>query len=420
MTNNINETKQLSLSVHLYRYLLRLLLVIYSLLALIAKIVPKRSAVKGPLKIVATGTFYSDHWLITHLRPMANAQRCTELIMVAADKVPEMHNVKGVYAPAWLQKITGKVGSRLIFFIWIVIKERPDAIVGFHLLLNGLLVALIARVFRAKSIYICGGGPREVKGGGYTTENRIFSRIQAPDLFIEQQLLNAVNNMDLVISMGTSAVTYFQSKGVNTRFEIVPGGFDNQLFCAKPEIEKKYDLILIGRLSEIKRVDRFLQAIKLAKSDYPQLNAVIVGDGPDIAELKKQALDLEIAEDIHFAGWQNNVHEWLQASRCFVLTSDSEGLSQALIQGMMCGLPAITSNVGDLGDLVKANENGYLIDSLSAENFSNAFVSVFKDDNCKTFSNEALAHTKKYAVDAVTAQWNDVFSNFNKLNQMKS
>jgi glycosyltransferase involved in cell wall biosynthesis len=213
--------------------------------------------------------------------------------------------------------------------------------------------------------------------------------------------------------MGTSAISYFKEKGVTANFEIVPGGFDDEIFHPSDTIEKKYDLILIGRLSEVKRVDRFLESIHLAKHKLPSLSAIIVGDGPDINKLQKIAGDLGISENVTFAGWQDNVEKWLNESRCFVLTSDSEGLSQALIQAMMCGIPAINSNVGDLGDLIVDGVNGYLINSLTPKQFADKYEMIFSSEqNLKEFSSQAFLSTQKFTVVNVTYKWQEIFSHF--------
>jgi glycosyltransferase involved in cell wall biosynthesis len=405
-----NKNNTASPGQHIFRWVLRSVLTIYYGLLTLFKVIPQKK-VPAQVRVLVTGTFYSDHWLITHLKPMANANNCDQLIMVSARPVPAMNNVQGAYAPWWLQKIAGQVGARLLYFSWLAIKERPDVLVGFHLLVNGLFVVFLARLIGAKSVYICGGGPIEVQGGGIKTENRIFNRIGQVDLFIEKLLLKSVNAMSLVVTMGTSAIEYFKEKGVTATCEIVPGGFDNDIFCPDVNVEKKYDLILIGRLSEVKRVDRFLHAIKLAKASRPDISAVIVGDGPDKLPLEKLAQELGLSEQVAFTGWQNNVAFWIKQSRCFVLTSDSEGLSQALIQAMMSGLPAITSNVGDLGDLLKNNVNGYLINILQPENFSTAFVELLSEKRVLgKFSVDAFESTKKFSVSEVELKWNNIFS----------
>ncbi|WP_413692339.1 hypothetical protein [Psychromonas sp. KJ10-2] len=97
--------------------------------------------------------------------------------MVASTSVPNIDKVSGLYAPKWLSSLFGKVGARLFYFTWIAITKRPDVLVGFHLLLNGLFVVVLAKLIGAKSVYICGGGPREVIGGELTQKIEFLTKL---------------------------------------------------------------------------------------------------------------------------------------------------------------------------------------------------------------------------------------------------
>ncbi len=404
----------------LYRWFLRFVLGVY--LALL-KLVSLRSANTTPvnskqLTVVITGTFFSDNWLISHLRPLAGSEIVSEVIMVSNKVVPSIPGVRHVSPPPKLKAWTGDVPSRLLTFMWVCVQERPDYIAAFHLLLNGLVAIIMARLLRKKSIYFCGGGPREVLGGGYTTESKIFNKLGGPDDKIESQLLKAVQSNDVFISMGQGAVEYF---GPRTHwapsFEINPGGYDTEVFY--PDSQKpSYDMVLVGRLSQVKRVDIFLRATKKLKLKFPNIRALVVGAGPDLEVLQKLASDLELSNNVHFAGWQSDVEHWLRRSKVFVLTSDSEGLSQALIQAMMCGLPAVVSSVGDLSDVVVDGENGYLIDSRQPENFSDKLEEIFSNQGLyDLFRHSALKSTERFMESSVSKQWTNLFESemgFNK------
>ena len=394
----------------LYKYTLRVLVTIYFLLlSVISLFFRKKRARRDKLEVLVTGTFYSDNWLITHLKPLAMSEQIDVVQMVSVRQVPEIENVEAIYPSEKMQKIIGEVPARLLLFSWLAIKNRPDIVAGFHLLLNGLFAILLAKIAGARSLYICGGGPREVVGGGYNTESKIFNKLKSPDDYIESILLKSVNKCDYIISMGTGAVDYFKANGVTQQFEIVPGGFDEDHFSAgdKP---KKYDLILIGRLSKVKRVDIFLKAIKIASKRYESLNAVIVGDGPDIEKLKRLSDELEIGARVDFVGWQTDVAQWMQQSRLFVLTSESEGLSQALIQAMMAGLPAVVTDVGDLSDLVVDHENGFLISDLNPNKFADAFITVLSSEKKYIdLSDNAYDATRKFSYLNVSKNWDQIF-----------
>ena len=66
---------------------------------------------------------------------------------------------------------------------------------GFHLLLNGLAAALMARMVGARSLYFCVGGPAEVLYGGILSENRFFEKLKVPHASIERILTKVGNGL---------------------------------------------------------------------------------------------------------------------------------------------------------------------------------------------------------------------------------
>lgn len=395
------------------RYFLRASMAIYLLAMEIGRFVhlPKKKIDPNRgVSILLTGTFYSDNWLLPHITPLAMSKNCTEILMVSSRKVPVVDKVQGVYPPAWLSKIMGATNARLVTFVCLALRKRPQVIGGFHLLLNGLCAALLARFTGARSLYICGGGPREVQGGGYATENRLFNKIGAPDTCLERQLLKSVNNIDLVITMGSRAVKFFKENGVSTCLYIVPGGFDGVRFRPSDKPTKS-DMVLVGRLSEVKRVDVFLNAIALIKNDFPSISATIVGDGPLRKELEVLAKQLGITQNVNFVGHQEDVKKYLSDNKIFVLTSASEGLSLAMMEAMLCGLVPVVSNVGDLGDMVEDGVNGFLVSYGTSEQFSQSVMKLLKNKKMlESFGEHARAAAMKHEMANVSRTWDDILN----------
>lgn len=369
----------------------------------------RRPSGRDGADILLTGTFYSDQWLATHLVPLARSRGCRRLRMVASVRIPPIENVEAVYPPRWLMQAVGAVPARLLTFAWLGLTTRPHIVGGFHLLVNGLLAVLIARVIGARSLYICGGGPREVLGGGYSTENRLFNRLGVPDPVIERQLLRAVAACDVVITMGTRAVEFFRERGIRTAYHIVPGGFSREVFFPA-DTAPSVDLILVGRLSAVKRVDVFLRAILALRNTLPNVTAAVVGDGPLRASLEQLSASLGLDRQVRFVGHQGDIHAWLQRAKVFVLTSDSEGLSQAMIQAMMCGLPPVVSHVGDLADLVQDGVNGYLVSDRTPEAFADRFrVLLTESDHWRRCSLAARHTAERFEVNNVSRQWDAIW-----------
>ncbi len=393
---------------------LRLAMGIYALLMRIAARLhspPRRTAQDLSYDILMTGTFYSDNWIIPHLTPLAGSKYCRRLRMVASNPVPVIKNVEAIYAPNWLNRIVGKVPARLLVFIWIAFRDRPDIVGGFHILPNGLIAALTARFISARSLYICGGGPRELMGGGYESGNAVFGKLTRHDAVIERRLLDVLSAFDLVVTMGSSAIKFF-SKYAETDYRIVAGGFDGGRFFPSQKPPDN-DLILIGRLSSVKRVDIFLEAVNHARKTIPDISAIVVGGGPLLSTLKQMAEKLGLKQNVRFVGHQDNVEQWLRRSKIFVLTSDSEGLAQVLIQAMLCGLPAVVSDVGDLGDLVNPCVNGYLVGDRRPEVFADYFTRLLSNSKqLSIFGKAAFKSAEKYKMANVVCLWDEIFESF--------
>ncbi len=393
-----------------WRLLIRLLVTVIASFVRVFEFLlpsPKKLPDSG-IKILLTGAFYSDNWIITHLRPLAAASSVAEVRMVSSSAVPEMEGVVPIYPSSRMTRIFGSTGARFITLARESFTWRPDIIGGFHLLLNGLIAQLLARLRSRHCIYFCGGGVREVEGGGHRTENRLFNKLRYSSAYVEKRLLGMAVKFDFLITMGLSVKQYFVSNGATRTVEAVPGGFAAETY-RPASTAPIYDLVTVGRLSSVKRVSLLLNAVALLNSRGCECSAAIVGDGPDTEELKDLAADLEISDRVTFAGWQSEVHDWLRQSRIFTLTSESEGLSQAMVQAMLCGLPAVVSNVGDLGDLVVDGKNGLLVDDQSASGFAAAYESILSDvERARSMSSEARSSATNLDFDRVSARWDAI------------
>lgn len=363
-------------------------------------------------EILLTGAFHSDNWINAHLRPLAASTRCARLTIVSTDAVPLTPNVTSITPPRWLLRITGKVPARLLTFAWLAWRKRPALVGGFHLLPNGLAAALVARLAGCRALYFCVGGPAEVRGGGIASENRLFSRLEVADPVIEQRLIRAVSAFDLVITMGTRAVRFFRLRGIATQFHVVSGGISSAHFGpAVANNTRTTDLIWVGRLAGIKRVDIFLRAVQRIARVIPGVRATIVGDGTERPALQQLANDLGITDAVTFTGQRRDVDVLLRSARLFVLTSDSEGLALSLMEAMSCGLPAVVSDVGDLADLVEDGVNGYLVPPRDVAVLAARIVDLLSDPvRVARFSAAAQAAARHHELTAVTQHWDQILS----------
>jgi glycosyltransferase involved in cell wall biosynthesis len=138
----------------------------------------------------------------------------------------------------------------------------------------------------------------------------------------------------------------------------VPG--DDQL----GSVEKKQNVtaVLVGRLIPVKRVDCFLSALAEARRLCPNLEGIVIGDGPTRGRAEKLAAELMLeASALRFLGQRDDVWRPLRQSEMLVLCSDDEGFPNVLLEAMAAGLPVVSTPAGDAEVVVEDGVTGYVV-----------------------------------------------------------
>jgi len=185
------------------------------------------------------------------------------------------------------------------------------------------------------------------------------------------------------------------------KLKLIYNCVDSQKFVSFRNYRKDYDLITVCRLVPGKGLEELIQvSIKLG------LSLAIVGEGPLSEKLKLLA---GVNTNIHFIGNLKNesLPEILNLSKIFVLNSDSEATSYAIIEAKMCGLPVIARINDGAITLVNHNQDGLVFSGIGSNNLENSISALISnDDLIKVFS-------QKTRQDAIIRF--DQKTNFNKI-----
>ena len=130
------------------------------------------------------------------------------------------------------------------------------------------------------------------------------------------------------------------------------------------QIEEKYDLIFLGRLSEYKNPLGFIEIVNLLKKKKENIKAIIIGDGELMDKCRERIRKLNLEDNIEIKGFLENPFPYLKSSKLLVMPSQTEGLSLSAGQAMILGIPVIASNVGGLKDFIN-NFNGRLCNDIN-------------------------------------------------------
>jgi glycosyltransferase involved in cell wall biosynthesis len=148
----------------------------------------------------------------------------------------------------------------------------------------------------------------------------------------------------------------------------------------------------IGRVTQIKRPDRFLDVVSEAKERNIDLHFLIVGDG-ELLDYCRERIARE-ALPVTILGWRSDIERVLGASDIVILTSDNEGTPLSLIQSGMANIPVVTTNVGSVSEVVVNGCTG-IITSTEVSELADALEKLFNDSRLRqSLGGSAQKYTK--------------------------
>lgn len=122
----------------------------------------------------------------------------------------------------------------------------------------------------------------------------------------------------------------------------------------------------------------------------------IVGDGPQRAALEARAGELGLAAHVSFAGNRDDVPRWMRAFDVFCLPSyANEGVPQALMQAMACGLPVVTTPVGSIDEIVTDGVSGMMVPPEDAAALGAALERLLADEAARRVLGENAARVAR-------------------------
>ncbi len=139
-------------------------------------------------------------------------------------------------------------------------------------------------------------------------------------------------------------------------------------------------IITVGRLTAQKNQKMLLEAFARVKKDFPHITLHLFGGGELKDTLVTQARDLGISDCVFFRGNVLDVHQQMKDATLFVLPSDYEGLSNALLEAMMMGIPCISTDCAGSDEYIVSGENGLLVPVGDTEALTAAMRRMLQDE----------------------------------------
>lgn len=185
------------------------------------------------------------------------------------------------------------------------------------------------------------------------------------------------------------------------KIAVIPNGINLDVF--QPALKTPSQTFTIGmqsRIVKIKDHTTLLRSFTLLKKQESQFGKKfklkIAGEGNFLSDLKAQAEELEISNDVEFTGTldEKQLPAFLQGLDIYVHASLGETMSTAIMQAMACGLPVIASDVKGINNMIQNNKTGILVPPLDAPALAEALSSLVNDP---ALSKELAGNALEYA-----------------------
>ena len=176
--------------------------------------------------------------------------------------------------------------------------------------------------------------------------------------------------------------------------------------AAALDCDKEKTVVSVGRLMPQKNQKMLIEAFASVLKKYPEYQLIIYGDGQGREELEKLISERKLESRVLLPGSTTQLHEKIKSAELFVLSSDYEGMPNALIEAMCLGLPVISTKVSGATDLIKDHENGLLTEVGNQSELEAAMLELLENKELSAkLSKKAVELNEMLELSQIMEQW---------------
>jgi len=325
-----------------------------------------------------------DKWDVSILMLLTN--RC-EYPLNSAIKLIDLTGKSGSRmkkAPYWIRELRERM--RL---------EKPDVVVSFVARIN-LLTLFAARGLHQRVIISERNDPA-------MDGRSVFVKIGANLLYPKA---------DEIVFQTERAKNYYK-KRIAEKSVIIGNPIQVNV---RASLIKKDKIVTAGRLMPQKNHKMLIDAFSRVHQDFPEYKLYIYGEGDLRCKLEKQIREFGLEGYVFLPGNMADIHERFSDAKLFVLSSDYEGQSNALLEAMTMGLPVISTDCAGSDEVIRNGESGLLVPVGDTSAIEAAIKKLLGDEKlCVKLGAQAVRDVEKFDAEYILRQWCDLLIGSDKI-----
>lgn len=294
----------------------------------------------------------------------------------------------------------GKIGSKAVLKLRAFVKQNKIEVIHAHStsFLTAILVKLIYP--KIKIVWHDHYGNSEFLSQRSTTALRLVSFLFQGIISVNLHLKKwAVEHLKCSNVIYLPNFVFFTDENMNLKLTSLLG-------------KEGKRIVLLANLREQKNHFMLLEVANLLKISHVDWSFHLVGkdfDDDYSRALKNKIIERKLTNNVFYYGSRNDVGAILEQSDIAIITSKSEGLPVALLEYGFYRKPVVSTNVGEIGNVIRNNENGILVASDASKEFYSAIVGLIEDVSVRKLLADELHKNiiSKYSNKAVIGQYLD-------------
>lgn len=351
---------------------------------------------EAPKEVLAICDFSSNLTKVErHVGPLARTAQPT-MVCIRPDE--HVNGIRYITVPSLGWRPFGLI-LMLLAAVIEGYRGEYDAVVSFSLVPHGMFALVVGRVY---------GLPCHLGIIGADLDVHVKARYGS----IIEALLS---QFDVVSVPGEPHRDRLLDIGVDPdRALILINPIDPNTYRHDAGEEYEYDLLWVGRLSDEKDPELFVEACSHLDNVGVEFRAVMVGDGPLRSTIASRLRENGLEGIVEMTGWIDEPVALYRRSLAFALTSRRDALPLTLLEAMSSGCVPVAPRVGNVEDVAVDDENAILVDDREPTSFATAFESVLHDpQRIVRLSRGATTIRDRYDYETATAQWQKILERLN-------
>lgn len=250
----------------------------------------------------------------------------------------------------------------------------------------------------------------------FTKVSIIVSERNDPDRETPNRLMRLVR--DLLYRFKRQLYFVFQTEYASSRFPFISERKKSVVFNPlKVDLPSPYHgireerIVCVARLEKAKNISMLIRAFNVFKESYPNYILELYGKGTQEEELKNLVENLNLEQQVFFKGFSKMIHEEILKAMMFVLPSDYEGISNAMLEALAIGLPTICTDCPAYGGrlFIEQGHSGFLIPVGDERQLTDKMLVLASDNNlAQSFSQNSISIRESLNEEKIIDQWRRV------------